>query len=101
PGGGGRTGADRALRRAGRPRPARGGAGGAAARVQRAGDLDRAEPAPLRLTHVRPLSGASRSPAARESAPEAPFPLNGCTAPRDRKSTRLNSSHVSISYAVF
>src|SRR5207249_9224591 len=24
-----------------------------------------------------------------------------CSAPRDRKSTRLNSSHVSISYAVF
>src|SRR6266581_5830886 len=30
------------------------------------------------------------------------FPYNGrCCSPRDRKSTRLNSSHPSISYAVF
>src|SRR3712207_7087456 len=29
------------------------------------------------------------------------FPLGGCRKPRDRKSTRLNSSHANISYAVF
>src|SRR5699024_12793919 len=28
-------------------------------------------------------------------------PCGPCRTPRDRKSTRLNSSHVSISYAVF
>src|SRR5690625_6827544 len=27
--------------------------------------------------------------------------INGAPAPKDRKSTRLNSSHVAISYAVF
>src|SRR5699024_11365253 len=31
----------------------------------------------------------------------ARFELSSSAAPRDRKSTRLNSSHVSISYAVF
>src|SRR5690625_6764452 len=33
---------------------------------------------------------------------ECLHPANGCSCrPQDRKSTRLNSSHVSISYAVF
>src|SRR5690349_24702811 len=41
----------------------------------------RVEPAPYRLAQTRPISG--RSPT------------------KDRKSTRLNSSHVEISYAVF
>src|SRR5690606_40313825 len=39
--------------------------------------------------------GAALDPAARESLADVRFPL------RDRKSTRLNSSHVKISYAVF
>src|SRR5207249_10601298 len=39
----------------------------------------------------RRLSGRRRSTSSRSS----------CSAQRDRKSTRLNSSHVSISYAVF
>src|SRR5690625_6522826 len=30
-----------------------------------------------------------------------PHPANRCSNPQDRKSTRLNSSHVAISYAVF
>src|SRR5437870_7824679 len=32
---------------------------------------------------------------------EAPVPIHQRQADRDRKSTRLNSSHVAISYAVF
>src|SRR5437868_15237318 len=43
----------------------------------------------------RGLQGSGR---AGSAIPERP-PLS--RAPRDRKSTRLNSSHVSISYAVF
>src|SRR5207249_12059661 len=37
------------------------------------------------------------------STPKSPHPghQSGSTLPLDRKSTRLNSSHVSISYAVF
>src|SRR6266702_7753033 len=31
----------------------------------------------------------------------SPKPAAGCSPPEDRKSTRLNSSHVAISYAVF
>src|SRR5258708_39732526 len=31
----------------------------------------------------------------------SPFPGNGISGPEDRKSTRLNSSHQIISYAVF
>src|SRR5438067_2989312 len=59
---------------------------------------------------ARSRPGASRSPAEAQcsselkaaeagaaEAEEAPAPEPG----RDRKSTRLNSSHVSISYAVF
>src|SRR5439155_3743255 len=37
----------------------------------------------------------SRSPVA------TPIPINSPPSARDRKSTRLNSSHVAISYAVF
>src|SRR5439155_9246927 len=33
--------------------------------------------------------------------PRALLPPGRCSRPRDRKSTRLNSSHVAISYAVF
>src|SRR5207249_9648499 len=39
-------------------------------------------------------AGAARAAAGRTREPAA-------ASPRDRKSTRLNSSHVSISYAVF
>src|SRR5207249_11780203 len=40
----------------------------------------------------------SRRPGELSHAPSPPFAPKPC---RDRKSTRLNSSHVSISYAVF
>src|SRR6266513_4071268 len=55
-----------------------------------------------------PYTTLFRSPGARcrrrARAPEATGPTGRPgrrRAPRDRKSTRLNSSHVSISYAVF
>src|SRR2546430_4909473 len=34
-------------------------------------------------------------------APRRPYPEEGLGGPEDRKSTRLNSSHSQISYAVF
>src|SRR5437660_5479725 len=40
------------------------------------------------------LEQPPRSPCTRATA-------SGCSRPSDRKSTRLNSSHVAISYAVF
>src|SRR5207253_11138199 len=52
------------------------------------------EPSPVRAP--RPAGGRVPSPSAR--APRPPAPARGV---RDRKSTRLNSSHVAISYAVF
>src|SRR5204862_3111187 len=48
----------------------------------------------IRCTHDH---GAAR----RSSAPACSSPSASSTARRDRKSTRLNSSHVEISYAVF
>src|SRR5207249_12002631 len=70
--------------------------------TDRAGARRRAEPAraggpgasPRRLP---PLRRVAREPHRNAGGVRA---VRG-TAPRDRKSTRLNSSHVSISYAVF
>src|SRR5438874_6257061 len=42
-----------------------------------------------------------RSAAASLALPGAAAVLDACAKPGDRKSTRLNSSHVEISYAVF
>src|SRR5690625_6982019 len=53
-------------------------------------------PAIQRVLQARQQAAAASSPAAAEAAP-AGAPRAG----RDRKSTRLNSSHVAISYAVF
>src|SRR3712207_7563981 len=51
---------------------------------------------PRRGPGPRPgTSPAARPPGRRRSVPAAPAP------PADRKSTRLNSSHANISYAVF
>src|SRR3712207_7262858 len=36
-----------------------------------------------------------------DSGPAHPYRCGGAVTPRDRKSTRLNSSHANISYAVF
>src|SRR5699024_11858456 len=49
---------------------------------------------------AQPLAGAGGAVAAGGAATAPPAPARGCAA-GDRKSTRLNSSHVSISYAVF
>src|SRR5256885_10805855 len=47
-------------------------------------------------------SSAAGSPASRSrSASTKPASPAECSRPRDRKSTRLNSSHLVISYAVF
>src|SRR3712207_7649104 len=77
---------------------------------------------PLSRSEHRPAAGhrvARRKPRARAVLPGAPLPgpvvggvaggvlgrravpVRGVTAGLDRKSTRLNSSHANISYAVF
>src|SRR5690349_24406723 len=60
----------------------------------------------LSLHDALPISppGGGDRPAAREERGTLPAPAAPRVAPdeeRDRKSTRLNSSHVEISYAVF
>src|SRR5690606_41824050 len=64
--------------------------------TRRSSDLDRAEPA--RRRRRQPGAQPAREPA-RQRVEVHPRPASG--AHRDRKSTRLNSSHVKISYAVF
>src|SRR5690349_23934734 len=59
------------------------------------GRADHAHPPDL---HVR-AGGARRAPGLRLRADEQPHARRARA--RDRKSTRLNSSHVEISYAVF
>src|SRR3712207_7910285 len=51
---------------------------------------------------VEPLrrGGGDRRPGPHDARPAAPV-LVGTARARDRKSTRLNSSHANISYAVF
>src|SRR5438067_3868757 len=55
---------------------------------------------PVPVASATPVPGASVSPAPASSATASISP-GGSPAATDRKSTRLNSSHVSISYAVF
>src|SRR5215469_18258246 len=47
------------------------------------------------------LRSRSRAPSPQHHRPSIRFESIAGTANRDRKSTRLNSSHVEISYAVF
>src|SRR3712207_8371780 len=47
------------------------------------------------------VEGLSRSPTARTTDSSSESVPRGLDATRDRKSTRLNSSHANISYAVF
>src|SRR5438067_2971333 len=59
-----------------------------------------------RSSDLRPRTGDRHDPAQRAQLAPAPWwwDAGGDDSPRyrqDRKSTRLNSSHVSISYAVF
>src|SRR5207253_10309834 len=44
---------------------------------------------------------ATKYPDAADILKQMQAPVSGAWKPRDRKSTRLNSSHVAISYAVF
>src|SRR3712207_6967396 len=58
----------------------------------------------LSLHDALPISGGRRSTCARETKPPGSGwsgAWSGCGRTRDRKSTRLNSSHANISYAVF
>src|SRR3712207_7184182 len=49
----------------------------------------------------RPAGASTRSMTSRSCASEAKATPAASSKPRDRKSTRLNSSHANISYAVF
>src|SRR5207249_5503407 len=80
--------------------------------TRRSSDLPERDQRPARRDEPRRAAPAAapRPPAARSLAPEAqlrppgddrPLADLGPLEPLDRKSTRLNSSHVSISYAVF
>src|SRR5690242_21515789 len=51
--------------------------------------------------HRTPVAEAGFSGAHRAAASHTGPPASAESAPADRKSTRLNSSHMSISYAVF
>src|SRR3712207_7013003 len=51
--------------------------------------------------HLDPVFGREHLPAGRHVAHGHPGSGRPRPAPRDRKSTRLNSSHANISYAVF
>src|SRR5207249_10965301 len=65
--------------------------------------LDRPGPRPRQPCGDGPVRGPPPRPPAPvpARAPAAEARRLGAAARRDRKSTRLNSSHVSISYAVF
>src|SRR5215472_6507271 len=54
----------------------------------------------LSLHDALPISGGASPPIPRASSTWASWGLSN-RGPRDRKSTRLNSSHLGISYAVF
>src|SRR3989442_4376213 len=55
----------------------------------------------LSLHDALPISAVRRRLGAQAALEARPQPDHGGCARRDRKSTRLNSSHVRISYAVF
>src|SRR3989454_1355964 len=56
-----------------------------------------------KATAIPLVAASERGPAQTRGActPGVVGPRHGSTTPRDRKSTRLNSSHLVISYAVF
>src|SRR5882672_12289693 len=77
------------------------------ARKTRASAETPAPPAPIKWTliFVRPHAGSRARAWPRRAAPQPPkpppSPVGARHPARDRKSTRLNSSHTVISYAVF
>src|SRR3712207_4317546 len=87
---------DPVLRLSGEQRPGSGlGGGGGAGTGGPAGP----EVLALRPRHARRNGGLAQLPA-RRHRPPSPNSCGTCGR-RDRKSTRLNSSHANISYAVF
>src|SRR5690606_40317308 len=66
---------------------------GVLARAHSLRSVSRSRP---RVLHGAGLRGRADLPSAERGGPSRPLRLR-----RDRKSTRLNSSHVKISYAVF
>src|SRR3712207_7425617 len=60
----------------------------------------RADAWPLRRTRCPRRRSCRPAPAPRDQTPSPPAPVRLAFG-RDRKSTRLNSSHANISYAVF
>src|SRR5207302_9592005 len=58
-------------------------------------------PRPVRRRESRWRRGETCSPSRRARAANAILGVSLASAKADRKSTRLNSSHVKISYAVF
>src|SRR5690349_23089467 len=83
-----RSGLLRGLRRPVRARDAHGAAGRAGPRLRQGRE-------------IAVLPAAAQRRAARLRGPAYAALLRGAPHPGDRKSTRLNSSHVEISYAVF
>src|SRR5690242_21222743 len=63
-------------------------------------DRDHVEAAVDQVAEPR-VSPHERGPFGRRCGPFRVQPRECCARERDRKSTRLNSSHMSISYAVF
>src|SRR5690242_21501870 len=55
----------------------------------------------LSLHDALPISTKACARHAATSSPTLATTISGCLTTSDRKSTRLNSSHMSISYAVF
>src|SRR5690349_24219706 len=65
--------------------------------TRRSSDLGAPQPVPRRAHRRRPPRHDRRPPRGPDRLPRLLLPRS----PQDRKSTRLNSSHVEISYAVF
>src|SRR3712207_8545552 len=65
------------------------------------GGLPRRRLRPLLPVHPRPLPGASPCHESSRRARPGIVPMTRAVRCQDRKSTRLNSSHANISYAVF
>src|SRR5207249_11749741 len=65
-------------------------------------DTDKIKPIETLLSHSLATFEITKASVGNLQSTDLPFVYNySVTARKDRKSTRLNSSHVSISYAVF
>src|SRR3712207_8639405 len=78
----------------------RSGGGGGQERGERAGERERAVHGPPRGA-VRGVQSTTRRSSSANSPYRAMASANSSTVAADRKSTRLNSRHANISYAVF